>query len=235
MKPEPSSLKKEEAVLPPYLKIFLKVAFRVLLLGFLLFLPARRLHWAAGWVYLVLYAAWSALTIVLLARRSPALLLLREAKSQVASESWDKVLMFFIGALLAVLLLTCSAEAALSGGPALLSAAAFLCICAAYGLFTWALLSNSFAIGAASLQEGQVPVDKGPYRAVRHPLYLAVVVIFSCTPAALGSTSGFVPGGLLAAAVVLRTALEDRLLLRSLPGYREYASRVPYRLLPGFW
>ncbi|MDO8803063.1 MAG: isoprenylcysteine carboxylmethyltransferase family protein [Elusimicrobiota bacterium] len=228
-------MKQEKAGPPPYLKIFLKVAFRVLLLGLLLFLPARSFHWAAGWVYLVLYAAWSALTIILLARRSPALLLLREAEIQAASESWDRALMFLGGVLLAVLLLVCSAEAALPGVSVPLSAAAFLCICAAYGLFTWALLSNRFAVGVAVLQAGQVPVDKGPYCAVRHPLYLAAIVIFSCTPAALGSTGGFVPGGLLAAAVVLRTALEDRLLLRSLPGYREYASRVPYRLLPGFW
>jgi len=40
---------------------------------------------------------------------------------------------------------------------------------------------------------------------------------------------------LLAAAVVVRTALEDRTLRRELAGYAEYAKRTRYRLLPGIW
>jgi protein-S-isoprenylcysteine O-methyltransferase Ste14 len=34
---------------------------------------------------------------------------------------------------------------------------------------------------------------------------------------------------------VIRTALEDRTLHEELAGYREYARRVRYRLLPGIW
>ena len=219
----------------PGRRIFLKAAARVLLLALLLFLPARSLLWPAGWLYLALYAVWSALNIILLGRRSPALLLQREGAGPGASDNWDKAFMFFGGALLAGLLVICSAEGAASSGITFLSAAAFLGLCAAYGLAAWALLSNRFAIGVAAIQAGQVPVDKGPYGAVRHPLYLAAIVFFSCTPAALGSVSGFAPAGLLAAAIAARTALEDRLLLRSLPGYREYAARVPSRLLPGLW
>jgi protein-S-isoprenylcysteine O-methyltransferase Ste14 len=29
--------------------------------------------------------------------------------------------------------------------------------------------------------------------------------------------------------------LEDRTLMEELPGYREYAGCVPYRLFPGLW
>jgi protein-S-isoprenylcysteine O-methyltransferase Ste14 len=35
--------------------------------------------------------------------------------------------------------------------------------------------------------------------------------------------------------IVVRTALEDKTLLAELDGYKEYASRVRYRLLPGVW
>ena len=232
MKPEPSP---NEEARPPYKIIFFRPAARVFLLGLLLFLPAPGMRWPAGWLYFGLYAAWSVLNIVLLTRRSPGLLSLREDRRPAASESWDKAFMFLGAFLLACLLLACSVEAAPSAGFILLTAAAFVCLCAAYGLFTWALLSNRFAIGVATVQEGQVPADNGPYAAVRHPIYLAAIVIFISTPAALGSTGGFVPAALLALLVLARTALEDRLLLRSLPGYREYAGRVPYRLLPGVW
>jgi protein-S-isoprenylcysteine O-methyltransferase Ste14 len=33
----------------------------------------------------------------------------------------------------------------------------------------------------------------------------------------------------------VRTHLEDRTLIEELPGYREYAGRTRYRLLPGVW
>lgn len=219
---------------PPCLRIFLKAGFRVVLLALLLFVPAQTLLWPAGWLYLALYASWSALNIRLLRLRSPELLLQREARQPEASEAWDKVFVSVGAALLLGLLFICALEGPSSGFNAV-SAAAFLAICAGYVLFTCALLSNPFAIGVAAIQRGQTAVDRGPYRAVRHPLYLAAIVIFLCTPAALGSPAGYLPAGLLAAAVIARTALEDRLLLRSLPGYKEYAARVAYRLIPGFW
>lgn len=233
MKSEPTG--EERGGPPPYRAVVLRASVRVLLLGSLLFLPACGLRWPAGWLYLSLYAGWSAVNIALLARFSPGLLFLRETGGPAASEPWDK---FFVSAgagLLAGMLLICGADAPLSAGLTPLAAAAFLALCASCALFTWALLSNPFAIGVAAVQAGQAPVDRGPYGAVRHPIYLAAIVFFLCTPAALGSSGGFAPAGLLAAAVAARTALEDRLLLKSLPGYRDYAARVPYRLLPGFW
>jgi protein-S-isoprenylcysteine O-methyltransferase Ste14 len=43
------------------------------------------------------------------------------------------------------------------------------------------------------------------------------------------------PVGLVACLMVMRTVLEDRTLLEELDGYRDYAARVRYRLLPGVW
>jgi protein-S-isoprenylcysteine O-methyltransferase Ste14 len=34
---------------------------------------------------------------------------------------------------------------------------------------------------------------------------------------------------------VIRTALEDQTLQKELPGYRDYAQRVRYRLIPGIY
>jgi len=41
--------------------------------------------------------------------------------------------------------------------------------------------------------------------------------------------------GVTAILTVVRTALEDRTLLAELDGYRDYAERVRYRLVPGVW
>lgn len=35
--------------------------------------------------------------------------------------------------------------------------------------------------------------------------------------------------------LILRARLEDKTLHAELPGYKEYAERVRYRLLPGVW
>jgi protein-S-isoprenylcysteine O-methyltransferase Ste14 len=208
---------------------------RLLLLGGLLFIPAGGFYWLAGWIYTGLHAAWSVLNIILLGKKSPGLMRLREADRPAASEIWDKVFVSLGAGLTATLLLICAAEGPSSSWNPFVPAAAFLAIGAAYSLGLWALLSNSFAIGVAAIQEGQTPAEGGPYAVVRHPIYLASAVFFLATPAALGSYSGFIPGGLMAAAVAVRALLEDRLLMRSLPGYREYAVRTPYRLLPGIW
>jgi protein-S-isoprenylcysteine O-methyltransferase Ste14 len=44
-----------------------------------------------------------------------------------------------------------------------------------------------------------------------------------------------VPAALGALILVIRTILEDRTLQAELDGYKEYAGRVRYRLIPGVW
>ena len=82
---------------------------------------------------------------------------------------------------------------------------------------------------------GQVVVTAGPYRFVRHPMYLGVIVLFLGMPVALGSWWALLPGAAIGLLFVLRTAQEDRVLRDELPGYAEYTGRVRYRLVPGVW
>jgi len=51
----------------------------------------------------------------------------------------------------------------------------------------------------------------------------------------LRSWWAFIPAGAGVLGLVVRTALEDRMLQRELEGYAEYARRVRYRLVPGIW
>ena len=205
---------------------------RSALLGAALLLPSTDPCWPAGWVYAAGYAAWSALNVLLLARRSPALLRLRETERPRAREPWDRAFVVLFQFIFGVMLVVCATRA----GPARArAAAAFGALGLALGLFTWALLSNQFAAGVVVLSPGQKVAESGPYARVRHPIYLAGAAAALCTPPALGSSAGLLPAAVLAALIVARTALEDRMLLRSLPGYADYAARVPYRLLPGIW
>ncbi|MGE5264707.1 MAG: methyltransferase family protein, partial [Acidobacteriota bacterium] len=75
----------------------------------------------------------------------------------------------------------------------------------------------------------------GPYRYIRHPGYLGAIAFEMAVSFLLASWWSFIPSGLGAILLVLRTALEDRTLQADLSGYADYARRVRYRLLPGVW
>jgi protein-S-isoprenylcysteine O-methyltransferase Ste14 len=84
-------------------------------------------------------------------------------------------------------------------------------------------------------ERGHDVATTGPYRFVRHPMYLAMLVQLPATALLLGSVWAMIPAAGAAAALVVRTALEDRTLSRDLPGYQDYARHTRYRLVPGIW
>lgn len=109
---------------------------------------------------------------------------------------------------------------------------------------TWAGIAGTFYCrrylgrfwtAETALQPDHQVVDSGPYRVVRHPIYTSAIVLY------LGLALTFPTwwNGLAAAAVAVAYALkagdEDRFLRRKLPGYADYARRVPARLVPGVW
>jgi len=122
--------------------------------------------------------------------------------------------------------------------PAWLRAAGLIALAAGYGLAFWAMRVNRFFSSVVRIQSdrGQHVITTGPYRRIRHPGYLAGIVIIVASGIALGSwlaTAILVVCGL---PFLLRRAItEDRVLQAQLPGYRDYAAKVRWRVLPGIW
>ncbi|MBE3086692.1 MAG: isoprenylcysteine carboxylmethyltransferase family protein, partial [Bacteroidetes bacterium] len=75
----------------------------------------------------------------------------------------------------------------------------------------------------------------GPYKYVRHPGYVGFIVLNLATPLILGSIWALIPAAILSILFIIRTSLEDRTLRNELEGYKEYAQKVQYRLIPGIW
>ena len=102
---------------------------------------------------------------------------------------------------------------------------------------TWAMRVNPFLERTVRIQteRDHRPVERGPYRWVRHPMYLGILLQQLGAPLVFGSSWAFAVFAVIAALLVVRTALEDRTLRAELPGYAEYAQRTRYRLLPGVW
>jgi protein-S-isoprenylcysteine O-methyltransferase Ste14 len=106
-----------------------------------------------------------------------------------------------------------------------------------YGFSSWALIENRFFSGTVRIQteRGHHVVSTGPYRIVRHPGYTGGLFGYFLIPLLLDSLWAWIPTILLGIIMVIRTALEDKTLLDELPGYREFAQKTKYRLLPGIW
>jgi protein-S-isoprenylcysteine O-methyltransferase Ste14 len=96
---------------------------------------------------------------------------------------------------------------------------------------------NTFLAAVVRIQaeRGHRVVSTGPYAVVRHPLYAVMLVFLPANALMLGSWYGVAGAMVLAGAIVFRTAMEDRELLRGLDGYAAYAARVRYRLIPFVW
>lgn len=115
--------------------------------------------------------------------------------------------------------------------------AAFAVFVAANGLQIWAMTVNAFFLTALRLQveRGHRLVRNGPYRYVRHPGYLAMLLIVPSTAIALGSKLALLPAVMYEALILFRASREDKFLLRNLSGYADYIEEAPYRLIPGVW
>lgn len=122
--------------------------------------------------------------------------------------------------------------------PSGLRTVGLIAMAAGYAFALWAMRVNRFFSSVVRIQDdrGQHVIDAGPYRFIRHPGYLAGIVIVVASGIGLGSW--------LAAAVLVilslpfllyRVITEDRVLQDRLPGYRDYAARVRWRLFPGLW
>ncbi len=201
------------------------------------FLAAGHALWPRGWAHLGLLLACAAGHRAHVSRRNPALLR-RRRRIGPGTKTWDLWWNALFWPLMAIIAVVAGLES--RRGPTLPAwtwfAGAALLV-AGFALSAAAFAANPFFEGTVRIQPevGQVPVDTGPYRRIRHPGYAGLVLWALATPLLLGSGLAFVPALVAAAWVALRTALEDATLRRELPGYVAYAGRVRWRLLPRLW
>ena len=104
-------------------------------------------------------------------------------------------------------------------------------------ILNWAMIANPYFEPTVRIQKdrGHRAIANGPYRIVRHPGYLVGIFYILSVPLIVGSVFTFIPAGIYAFLMIIRTLLEDSTLCRELDGYSEYAKRVRYRLFPGIW
>lgn len=213
----------------------------IVLVPFLPLLISRQWDWVEAWIYAFIGIFGFAISRVLAARRHPDLLAERARFLQHDdTKSWDKVLSPLVGLGGAMIPLVAGLDALYDWSPSFslpLKILAMILLLAGYVWGTWALMENRFFSGTVRIQSerGHEVVSSGPYHWLRHPGYTGALLTFLATPVFLDSWWAFLPALLLSIVLIIRTNLEDKTLQDELPGYREYAQQVRYRLLPKVW
>jgi protein-S-isoprenylcysteine O-methyltransferase Ste14 len=99
----------------------------------------------------------------------------------------------------------------------------------------WVAKVNRFAARTIQVEPGQEVISSGPYRIVRHPMYLGACAMWLFTPLALGSYLTLPAFVLLIPLIVLRLLNKEKVLRQELPGYAEYCVHTRFRLIPFLW
>ena len=233
------SPKRDAVVTRGVLQRGVQVLVILLFYGAILFISAGRIDWLAAWIYLGIYAGTVVTNMTIILPRNPQFIAERGRVKEDA-KGWDKQVtsiagVFMIGGLVVPgldLRFGWSPQFALTA-----QMAGFFVLALGYALFSWAMLSNEYFETKVRIQKdrGQTVATSGPYRYVRHPGYVGLILQLLATPIALGSWWGVVPAFCATGMFIVRTALEDKTLKEELDGYRDYAERVRYRLVPGLW
>lgn len=213
-----------------------------LLLSSILLISGWDLTWWQGWAYAVIMFVITVAGRFWAGWKNPGLLAERaRAENAENVKSWDKVLSPLLG-------LSSSLPLYIVAGldhhygwspqfPTWLNIVGLALVVMGYMFSTWAMLENRFFSGLVRIQSdrGHTVCDSGPYRLVRHPGYAGNFLALPGITLATGSWWTFIPAIVSLIIAVIRTALEDRTLQEELPGYREYAQRTRYRLIPGIY
>jgi protein-S-isoprenylcysteine O-methyltransferase Ste14 len=222
-------------------KVWLVLAIEALIFGGLLFGAAGTFSWPPAWAFLGVVSVGAFLITRLVARHDPELVddhnrwPVRRARLP-----WDGIILVVLTVIFPGWLALMALDAVrfdwsempdwlqIIGGVGVATALSFV-----YRVFE----ENTFLteMMRARRERNDKPISTGPYAVVRHPFYAAILFFCISTALLLGSWYGLAGVLVLAAALVVRTAMEDRELREKLEGYADYARRVPYRLVPGVW
>jgi len=213
-----------------------------LLIPLILFICGGDLGWWQAWLYSILLLAAGIGGRIWAERRHPGLLAERQNTENFQNaKAWDKVLAPLMALSVGFpLVIVAGLDHRFGWSPVFplwLMVLGFVLISLGYAFATWALAENRFFSSVVRIQmdRGHVVCDSGPYRFVRHPGYGGNIPPLLGIVLALGSVWTLIPAAVALIIAVVRTALEDQTLLEELPGYRDYARRVRYRLIPGIY
>ena len=227
--------RKGEFCMKLFISALMKFACGAALVGLLIFWPAGTLQFNRGWLLMgVLFVPMLIAGFVMLFRSPDFLAKRLDAKEKQATQKGVLALagLMFIGGFVVAGL---DYRFGWSQMPVWVTVVAAVLFLLAYGLYAEVMRENAYLSRTIRVEAGQKVVDTGLYAIVRHPMYMATILLFLMIPLILGSWYALLIFLAYPAIIILRLRDEEDLLARELPGYTQYQQKVKYRILPFIW
>jgi protein-S-isoprenylcysteine O-methyltransferase Ste14 len=217
------------------LRLTLQCGITAILFAALIFIPAGSLRFSDGWAYVSIQFVAGLLVLVYLYKHDPELVERRMRRKEKVQQ--QKLIMKFVYViyLIALLLPGLDHRFGWSHPPLWLIILSQAGALAGSMMTFWVMKVNSFAASTIQVETDQRVISSGPYRFVRHPMYLGLCMLFLFTPLALGSYFAVLAFVLLIPLIVLRLLNEEKVLRQELAGYPEYCLQTRFRLVPLLW
>ena len=221
------------------IKIAARSVVRFSIVVLVLFLTAGRVDYWQGWIFTVIFGILLISSLIQFSDRID--LAMERLRPGPGIKWWDRIFIAFYLPLSIGIFVVGGLDAGRFGWTRDLPIWVYpvsIVVCVGSFCFTrWAMLTNRWFSSVVRIQtdRGQRVVREGPYRFVRHPGYLGIILSFMAVPLILGSLWALIPAGSVSLLLIVRTCLEDRILQEELAGYADYAQEVRYRLLPRVW
>lgn len=215
-----------------FIKSFVGIFFFILIL----FIAAGRIDYYQGWIY----AGMSVLGLLMSFVKGNAELMSERAKPGENIKSWDKKIL----GVSALMTLVAHILAGLDAGrfrwsnfPLYYSIAGAVATFIGQLIFLIAKNQNNFFSSVARIQRDRnhTVVSSGLYQIIRHPGYLGMTISWIGFPMITGSMWSAIPSAIAIILLLVRTNLEDTMLANELDGYKDYAKKTRYRLIPIVW
>ena len=212
-----------------------KYLLGVVLVAALLLLPAWTLAYPGAWLFMGgLFLPMLLMGVVMLFRAPDLLAKRLDSKEKQKTQQGVVKLagLVFVGGFV---LCALDFRFGWSHVPAWLMLAAAALFLVGYGMYAEVMRENAYLSRTIEVQEGQSVVSTGLYGVVRHPMYLATLLMFLPMPLILQSLWGLCVFGWYAVLIVIRIVNEEKVLTAELDGYAEYKQKVKYRMIPFIW
>ncbi len=218
-----------------FLSAIIKFMLGVIIVGLLLFLPAWTFNFPNAWLLMgVLFIPMFFAGIIMMVK-TPSLLAKRLNTKEKEREQSLVIklsgLMFISGFVLAALDFRFSWLPL----PDAVSYIAALIFLLAYVMYAEVLRENTYLSRTIEVQENQKVIATGLYGVVRHPMYSATLLLFLSIPFILGSLISSIVFLFYPFIIAKRIENEEKVLESELAGYKEYKTKVKYRLIPFIW
>lgn len=218
-----------------FVEAFIKFVSGLSLVMILLFIPAGTIKYYNGWLFIALLFLPMIFFGIYLYLKDPELLKKRLKTKE--TEEKQKLVIGLSALVFVVTFIVSGLDYRFSWTKVndIVLIAASVCLLLGYFIYMKVIRENAYLSRVVEVQENQKVIDIGLYGLIRHPMYLATLLMFLAIPLVLGSYIGFMIMLIYPLAIVIRIKNEEEVLDKNLEGYLEYKEKVKYRLIPFIW